>query len=95
MSYQALLLTVEALEEIPGANYKALLTIVPPRPSRDGDEMRLELEGRGIPLFQGSIRRFVAYQKAALAGVPVYEADDPRAQEAWQDYLSIGKEIVP
>ena len=54
LSYQALLLTVELLDQIPGgAHYKTLLTIVPPRPSRDGDEMRIELESRGIPIFKG------------------------------------------
>lgn len=95
LSYQALLLTVESLERIPGAHYRALLTIIPPRPSRDGAEMRLELESRGIPLFKAGIRRFVAYQKAALVGVPVYKANDPRAEDAWQDYVSVGKEILP
>lgn len=40
---QSLILTVGLIENIPGAKYKALLTIVPPRPSRDGDEMRQEL----------------------------------------------------
>ena len=61
----------------------------------DGDEMRRELESQRIPLFMIGIRRFVAYQKAALAGVPVYQANDPRAAEAWGDYLSLGKEILP
>jgi chromosome partitioning protein len=95
LSYQALLLTIDVVQKVNGAHYKALLTIIPPRPSRDGDEMRHELITRGIPLFEGGIRRFVAYQKAALAGVPVYQADDPRAQEAWEDYLAVGKEILP
>jgi chromosome partitioning protein len=57
--------------------------------------MRRELEDRSIPIFKAGIRRFVAYQKAALAGVPVFKADDPRAQEAWDDYLALGKEILP
>ena len=95
LSYQALMLTVGLIGNIPGAKYKALLTIIPPRPSRDGDDMRQELESHSIPLFTTGIRRFVAYQKAALAGVPVYQANDPRAQEAWSDYLSLGKEILP
>ena len=95
LSYQSLILTVGLIENLPSAKYKALLTIVPPRPSRDGDEMRQELESRPMPLFKTSIRRFVAYQKAALAGVPVYQANDPRAQEAWADYLALGKEILP
>jgi chromosome partitioning protein len=94
LSYQSLLLTVEAIQNVNGAHYKALLTIIPPRPSRDGDEMREELNGRSIPLFKTGIRRFVAYQKAALAGVPVYQADDPRAEDAWSDYFAVGKEIL-
>jgi chromosome partitioning protein len=95
LSYQSLMLTVGLIGNIPSAKYKALLTIIPPRPSRDGDDMRQELENQSIPLFKAGIRRFVAYQKAALAGVPVYQANDPRAQEAWADYLSLGKEILP
>jgi chromosome partitioning protein len=95
LSYQALMMTVALIEPIKDARYKALLTIVPPRPSRDGDDMRHELESRSIPMFNVSIRRFIAYQKAALAGVPVYKADDPRAQDAWEDYLALGKEILP
>lgn len=95
LSYQALMMTVGLIDGIKGARYKALLTIIPPRPSRDGDEMRRELEERSIPVFKAGIRRFVAYQKAALAGVPVYKANDPRAQDAWEDYLALGKEILP
>ena len=95
LSYQSLLLTVAILDKIPGARYKALLTIIPPRPNRDGDEMRIELDSRSIPVFKSGIRRFIAYQKATLEGVPVYKAHDRRAREAWQDYLSVGKEILP
>ena len=95
LSYQALNLTIGQLENIKGGRYKVLLTIIPPRPSRDGDEMRQELETRMVPIFKSGIRRFVAYQKAALAGVPVNHADDPRAEDAWADYLAVGKEILP
>lgn len=95
LSYQALNLTISQLQNIQGGRYQVLLTIIPPRPNRDGDEMRQELESRSIPIFKSGIRRFVAYQKAALAGVPVNQADDPRAEEAWTDYLAVGKEILP
>ncbi len=57
--------------------------------------MRRELKARQVPLFQAGIRRFIAYQKAALAGVPVYQAKDRRGQDAWRDYLQVGKEILP
>jgi len=69
--------------------------IIPPTPTHDGGDMREELEGRSVPLFKTGIRRFVAYQKAALAGLPVSQADNPRAAEAWEDYLSLGKAIRP
>lgn len=95
LSYQALILTADLIRSVKSANFKALLTIIPPRPSRDGEEMRREIESKSIPLFKTGIRRFVAYQKAALAGVPVFKADDPRAKDAWDDYLSLGKEILP
>ena len=95
LSLQALLMTTAAIENVGAGNYRILLTIIPPKPNRDGEEMRRELQGRRIPLFKTGIRRFICYQKAALAGAPVYDAKDRRAQEAWQDYLKLGKEILP
>ncbi len=47
-----------------------------------------------MPLFAGEIRRRVAFQKAALEGVPVYDVKDPRSAEAWQDYVDVGEEVV-
>lgn len=94
LALDALTLTVEALAEIPGAQFRVLLTMVPPRPSRDGDEARAMLEGAGLPVFAGSIRRAVAFQKAALAGVPVSEVGDPRAAAAWSDYQAVGEELL-
>ena len=32
--------TIEALQKIDAKNYRILLTIVPPRPNRDGEEAR-------------------------------------------------------
>ena len=93
LSLQALMMTTGAIAKVNGARYKVLLTIIPPRPNRDGEEMRQELQARGIPLFETGIRRFIAFQKAALAGVPVYEAPDARAKDAWSDYLKLGREI--
>ena len=94
LSLEALLLTVNALHRIGAERYRVLLTIIPPRPSRDGDDARAMLKGRGLPVFKGEIRRLVAFQKAALSGVPVYKVSDPRAAQAWEDYQRIGKEIL-
>jgi chromosome partitioning protein len=94
LSLHALMQTVNALDALGADSYRVLLTIVPPRPSRDGDEARELLKARRLPLFKGEIRRRVAFQKAVLQGVPVSEVSDPRASEAWADYERIGREIV-
>lgn len=94
MAIDALLLTVEALEKVKAENYRILLTVVPPRPNRDSEEARAMLAGRGLPLFKNEIKRLIAFQKASLAGVPVYEVSDPRAKMAWSDYSAVGKEVI-
>jgi len=94
MSLDALTLIVRALSKAGGDRYRVLLTIVPPRPSRDGEEARALIKEMGLPVFKAEIRRLVAFQKAALAGKPVYEVDDPRAERAWEDYAAVGKEIM-
>lgn len=94
LSLEALLLTVGALEDAGLKSFRILLTIIPPRPSRDGDEARAMLRDRGLPVFKSGIRRAVAFQKAALVGSPVYDVADPRAAQAWADYEKVGKELV-
>ena len=94
LSLDALFLIVEALEHLGSSRFRILLTIVPPKPSRDGDEARATLEEAKLPVFQTAIRRFVAFQKAALQGVPVNEVNDPRAQEGWEDYRRVGEELL-
>ena len=93
LSLAALLHTVEALRALKAEHYRVLLTVLPPRPSRDGDEARELITEKGLPIFEGGIRRFVAFQKAALAGVTVDLASDPHASDGWADYLEIGKQI--
>lgn len=93
LAIEALLLLVDALEEIGAERHRILLTMIPPRPSRDGEQARTTLTGAGLPLFAGSIRRLVAFQKAALEGVPVYAVKDPRAQQGWLDYVRVGEEV--
>jgi chromosome partitioning protein len=95
LALDALMLTVKALETLRTSQYRVLLSIIPPRPSRDGDEARTTLLESGLPLLSSSVRRLVAFQKAALAGIPVYSVNDPRAQLGWEDYLKVGREILP
>ena len=93
LALDALMLTITALRSLGTKRYKVLITMVPPRPSRDGDDARVMLNEAGVPVFDVSIRRLVAFQKAALAGVPVHGVTDPRAKEGWSDYLHAGQEI--
>ena len=94
LALDALVLTVDYLSKIQMQHYQILLTAVPPKPSKAGDSVREMLTEAKLPLFEGTIRRLSAFQKAALAGVPVYEVRDARAEWGWQDYEAIGQEIL-
>uniref|UniRef100_A0A7C5RDP8 ParA family protein n=1 Tax=Thermus caliditerrae TaxID=1330700 RepID=A0A7C5RDP8_9DEIN len=93
LALEALLATLEALRAS-GARYRVLLTMVPPRPSRDGEEARKLLEAHGAPVFRAQVRRASAFAKAALLGAPVYAVRDPRARLAWEDYRRAGEEVL-
>ena len=93
LSLEAMMLTVETLKKLNSDSYKVLLTIVPPKPNRDGDEARKSLLKADLPLFDGSIRRFQAYKKAALLGVTVDKVNDSKSKIAWKDYQDVCKEI--
>jgi chromosome partitioning protein len=92
ISLQVLADTVEALKRIGATNYRVLLTIIPPRPNRDGEEARDYLTSCGVPLFSNGIRRLIAFQRAALDGVTVAEID--RQNLGWADYVGVGDQIV-
>ena len=94
MSLDALMLTLGAIQKLDKSRYRILLTICPPYPSHDADDARQLLEKAGFPVFAGQVRRAVAFQKAALAGVTVDQVGDPRAEEFAADYEAIGKEIL-
>jgi chromosome partitioning protein len=80
--------------DLGAANYRALLAIVPPLPSKEGVVMRQELLANGVPVFQTMIRRAAGFQKAALEGVPIRDVSDSRSRIAWLDYQALGKEIM-
>jgi chromosome partitioning protein len=94
LALDAMMLTVKSLKQLGSESYKILLTIIPPKPSRDGEEARVMLTEAGLPLFKRGIRRYVAFQKAALAGIPVFETNDKQGKIAWTDYQAVGKEII-
>ena len=76
-----------------GGNYRALLTMVPPLPSKEGAIMQQELRDNGIPVFSSMIRRSAGFSKAALAGVSIRDLKDSRAKVAWNDFKKLGAEV--
>ena len=48
----------------------------------------------GLSLFKQDIRAAIAFKRAALLGQPVYEVKDKRAKQVWNDYVSVGEEIL-
>jgi len=94
LAMDALVLTLECLHTIGANRYRIMLNIIPPKPSRDGETVRSLLQESGMPVFAAGVRRLAAFQKAARAGVPVYEVKDPRAADGWQDYVAVGQEML-
>jgi chromosome partitioning protein len=89
----AMLQMVESLQGL-NTEYKILLTLIPPAPSKVGEEARRSLENAGLPLFKGGIRRLAVFQRAALEGVPVNQVKgDSYAGIAWRCYQEVGREI--
>jgi chromosome partitioning protein len=91
VSLEPMLMTARELE---GANYRALITVVPPYPSREGELMQSDLREGGVPVFNTLVRRTVGFAKAALVGRPIRDLDDPRMRAAWEDYQALGDEVT-
>lgn len=94
MALSAMVQMVEALHSLK-SNYRILLTLIPPAPSKVGIESRRTIEKAQLPIFKAEVRRLAVFQKAALAGVPVNAIKDPYAKAAWGCYAAVGKEILP
>jgi len=91
VSVGPLLETVQAL----GGNVpiRIVLTIVPPRPSRDGERMHEALKAEGLPVCNAMIRRTTGFPSAAGEGVPISKLSDSRQRVAWNDYERLGREL--
>lgn len=91
LAIDALLKTVRSLKEIDHA--LVLLTMVDSRKKTTAEAARDALTQRGLTVCKQSIRRLTAYEKAALLGVPVYDAGDRFSNIAWSEYRALGKEV--
>ena len=77
-----------------GAKFKVLLTQVDPR-TKNGRSGREFLTEAQMPLFKTDIPRLVAFERSPSQGVTVQNYSDPRANFGWQQYVEVGKEILP
>jgi chromosome partitioning protein len=87
--------TLAKLRSIGNKTHRVLLTMVPPKPRTEGQQLRDMLNSASIPVFMSEIPRLAAFEKAAAEGVPVYAVkDDRNAARAWDAYEAAAKEIV-
>ncbi len=94
LSLDALRQTIEALRGYQAERYKILLTMIRPRPARDGEVALAMLEAAGLPVFRRTIRRYQSFVTAASLGLLVAGVHDPRAHFGTEDYQAIGEELT-
>jgi chromosome partitioning protein len=85
--------TLTMLHELGNDRYRVLLTMVHTSRLVEAKQLRTSLTQNAIPVFKAEIPRLAAFDKAAAAGVPVYDVNDSRAARAWASYEAVGKEI--
>jgi len=89
----AVLQTAQKLTDFaPNTPFRVLLTIVPPKPNRDGEEAEAFLDEHKLPRFKAAIRRLVAFQRCVMAGVTVEKVD--RQNLGARDYTNAADEAL-
>jgi len=88
--------TALMLQELNSTKHKVLLTKVPTHGSAtDEQDARTWLQSQKIPVFEGRIRYYKAYDKAFIAGIPVFQVKrDKNAKSAWSDYQAVIREVI-
>lgn len=89
-SLDPMIQTSKALTKV---NYRALITMVPPHPNKDGAALRDDFKSEKVPVFSAMIRRSTAFAKAALEGVPIRDLKG-KSSLPWLDYSKVGEEII-
>jgi chromosome partitioning protein len=93
VALDALAKTVGALQDVKAEKFRILLTMIPPKPSRDGEIAREAFVQAALPVFKAGIRSLKAFRTAGTQGILVSEVKDPRANLGWEDYEAVGKEL--
>ena len=86
---------LQMLRHLDGQTFRCLLTLVPPKPSKRGDDARAAMTDAGLPIFEAEVRLLDAFKKAAEQGKPVNKITGDRMSGiAWNCYEKIGEEIL-
>src|SRR3954451_9477028 len=94
LALEGLSLTIDALHKLGARNFRVLLTIIPPHPSKAGEDARAALRTADVPLFARGIRRTAAFQAAADGGLLVGQVkSNDRAISGARDYQAISEEL--
>lgn len=93
MAVDALVQTIDLLQELGGDRYRVLFTMVHSNPAVKMADMAREAL-TDLPLFKQSIRRLIAYEKASLNGLLVNQVGDRMGGVAWGEYQAVGREIL-
>ena len=93
MDFEALIKTVQKIKAI-NTPYKVLLTMVPPTSTRKSAEIIELLKETKIPVFDTVIQRYTFMEQLPLDGELALTSRNENSQKVWEQYLSIGKEIV-
>lgn len=94
LAMDAMMQTAEALNRIGCQHHYVLLTIVPPAPSRDGEQARSALADAGYRVLKSTIRQTAAFRNATAEGKPVDQVKSKLAKTAWLDVEGVTKEIL-
>lgn len=77
----------------PSANYRVLISVTPPYPSKSAEELRKLLLENQVMVFNAQIRRSASIVKAIDLGITVAQMKG-RERLPWRDYQEVGKEIL-
>jgi chromosome partitioning protein len=94
LALDALVEIVHDLKGVAPDRYRILITKIPPKPNRSGEQAQDILKEHGLPVLEQMISHLMAFQKAADEGVLVHEVKDPNAPRGWEEYRKAIEEAL-
>ncbi|MGG6242709.1 ParA family protein [Nodosilinea sp. AN01ver1] len=92
LSMEGLMSTISALQEL--KSFGVVLTMTDSRRQGTTTAARERLESFGIPVLNQTIRRLACHEAAPNDGVLVRDVKDRMAAIAWDEYRTLGSEIL-